>query len=374
MKHLDLDIEQFWKDDALAHEENCFSEASVQVALGIRMSEECVFVELGEEGHPWDTTPRQRRLELNKRYNDLSQVAVGLRLLPETLPDPDSLFPEYKMIGEVFGGRYEVLNHTTWLGSDIQSTQELEKQLDFAEKVSLREFVLPANWENEKKRIYETYGLRPAPFGHIRGPITLAASIFGAENLIFLYYDAPELFERFGQAILRVVMEYISLFRDEAGYTEQTLPHGFSFADDNCMLMTPEMYEMFGYPVLKSVFERVSPNLHDKRFQHSDSAMGHLLPILGRLDFNGVNFGPTLSVREIRRHMPNARIDGQLSPMTFMRNDEDGILQEALRDFEMAREGDLRGLNFSTAGSINNGSKLSSMRLIMAIIQNYGRY
>ena len=54
---LDLDIEQFWKDEALAHKENCFSKQSPQVALGIRMSEECVFAELGEEGQPWGYTP-----------------------------------------------------------------------------------------------------------------------------------------------------------------------------------------------------------------------------------------------------------------------------------------------------------------------------
>ena len=42
-----LDVEQFWKDDKLAHAENCFSKSAPQVALGIRMSEECVFAELG---------------------------------------------------------------------------------------------------------------------------------------------------------------------------------------------------------------------------------------------------------------------------------------------------------------------------------------
>ena len=46
---LDLDIEQFWKDDELAHEENCFSKKAPQVALGLRMSDECVFAELEEE-------------------------------------------------------------------------------------------------------------------------------------------------------------------------------------------------------------------------------------------------------------------------------------------------------------------------------------
>ena len=64
---LDLDIEQFWKDEAIAHKENCFSKDAPQVALGIRMSEECVFAELGEEGQPWGYTPAERRYELNCR-------------------------------------------------------------------------------------------------------------------------------------------------------------------------------------------------------------------------------------------------------------------------------------------------------------------
>ena len=64
---LDLDIEQFWKDDALAHKDNCFSKDAPQVALGIRMSEECVFAELQEDGQPWGYTPPERRYELNCR-------------------------------------------------------------------------------------------------------------------------------------------------------------------------------------------------------------------------------------------------------------------------------------------------------------------
>ena len=50
---LNLDIEQFWKDDELAHEDNCFSKDAPQAALAIRMSDECVFAELNEPGKPW---------------------------------------------------------------------------------------------------------------------------------------------------------------------------------------------------------------------------------------------------------------------------------------------------------------------------------
>lgn len=149
-------------------------------------------------------------------------------------------------------------------------------------------------------------------------------------------------------------------------------PHGFSFCDDNCCLLTPEMYELFGYPVLEGMFARYSPNPEDRRYQHSDSPMAHLLPLLGRLDLTGANFGPTVMVSEIREHLPHAVIDGQLAPFTYCRNEEENIVLEFLRDFEMARE--RRGLVFSTAGSINNGTRLTSMRLAMAAIQRYGRY
>jgi uroporphyrinogen decarboxylase len=77
-------------------------------------------------------------------------------------------------------------------------------------------------------------------------------------------------------------------------------------------------------------------------------------------------------VNSIREHLPNAIIEGQLAPYTLMRNKEERIVAEFLRDFDDARE--QRGLLFATAGSINNGSKLTSMRLIMAAIQRFGRY
>ncbi len=369
---LDLDIAQFWKDDALAHLENCFSKKAPQVALGIRMSDECVFAELGEEGNPWGVTPRERRIELNKRYNEKARQIVGRTLLREEFEPEDSRFPAFRQIGEVFGGEYLFDGQTTWLKGNCSTTAELEKVLDRVDRLDFRSFVLPANWESEKKRIDEEYGLEPSPFHGIRGPVTLACSIFGVENLIFLMYDAPELADRFRDSIADVILKYINLFAEESGCSEP--PHGFGFADDDCCLLTPEMYERFGYPILKKVFDTVAPLPRDQRHQHSDSAMGHLLPILARLNLTSCNFGPTVMVNEIRKYMPTTRIDGQLAPFTFMRNNEADIIAEVKRDCEMAKENDLRGLNLATAGSINNGSLLTSMRTVMAAIQNYGRY
>jgi uroporphyrinogen decarboxylase len=100
--------------------------------------------------------------------------------------------------------------------------------------------------------------------------------------------------------------------------------------------------------------------------------MGHLLPLLGKLDLTYANFGPTLTVTRIREHLPHAVIHGQLAPYTYSRNDAEGIVLECLRDVTMARP--QRGLVFETAGSINEGTSLASMRLAMAALDRFGRF
>jgi uroporphyrinogen decarboxylase len=364
----DVDAAQFWRDDALAHEDNCFF-MGPQVAFGIRMSDECVYAELGEEGHPWAPERRARRVELNRRYNDKAEKVVGMRLLREEFAPGDAQFPYIKRIGEVFGGAYSFQNNTEWLEGDIEDEIALGKLLDNIEKMDYRTFMLPDNWDGEKRRIYETYGLRPEPLRFIRGPVTLATSIYGVERLLLLLMDEPELSARFSVAIARSALKMAQVMDEEAGVSAESLP-GYSFNDDNCCLLTPELYEVFGYPVLKALFDHYSPGEDDLRYQHSDSAMGHLLPILGRLNLTGVNFGPSVLVPEIRKHLPRARIDGCISPMTFMRNERGRLIAEVKRDCADALA--YNGVNICTAGSINNGSSLESMRLMMGVIQRHG--
>lgn len=374
---LPVDLEQFWKDDEIAHKDNCFYDGAPQAALGIKMGPQCVFKELGEEGDHWDHTsiPRLRRIELYKRYNDKAEKIVGKRLLNENLPHEDEVFPKIKKIGEVFGGIYEKrYGAGEWLHSPIKTPEELEKMLDKVDKMDLREFMLPPEWEREKKRIYEKYGKRPDLLRRVRGPVTLAMSIYGVENLIYLYYDANELYERFSRTILRVILEMSRIMDQEAGYGDGEVPAGFSFADDNCSLLNCEMYEQFGFYILKKVFEYYSPGENDTRYLHADSEMGHLLPVLARLNLTACNFGPTILVDEIRKYMPRTRIDGCLNPLTFMSNDQEAIIAQVKRDCDMARQTGIKGLNIDTAGCVNEGSSLASMRAVMYAIQTYGRY
>ena len=371
MELLPVDLEQFWKDDKKAHENNCFSSDAPQVALGLRMSEECVLAEFGEEieNPMWLTPPRERRIELNKRYNDKAEEIVGIRLLPEDFPPDEHKFPQIKRIGEVFGGRYIINGGTEWLESDIKSPAQLECRLDEIDKMDIRGFILPSDWDVRCKELYENYGIKPEPLHSVRGPVTLACSIFGVQNFIFLLMEEPELGKRFSDTMADVIIKITEIMDIEAGKETS----GFHFNDDNCCMLNAELYELFGYPVLKKVFERFSPEPHHTRYQHSDSAMAQLLPVLGKLNFTGVNFGPTVTIDKIRPHMPHTRIDGCISPWTLMNDDRDLIIAEAKRDCEMAKEFG-KGVNLTAAGSINYGSTLAGMRAIMWTICEYGRY
>lgn len=367
-----VDIGQFWKDQGEAAKAP-FSMEIKQIPLNVFHSQELVFDELGipedfwryQNDEPW-------RLSLNKAYNDKAEKIIGIRVLNEVpAPPKEYHYPDVKSLHDVFEAKNTWHEGSWWLGQSANTEGELKALLDRVEKCNIRKFILPEGWDDAKTRL-TARGIKSGLYRWQRGPCTFATSIFGAENMLFLVLDNPDLARQFRDAILKTMLEIGRITDEEAGYTPETAPHGFGFADDNCCLFNPEMYELFAYPILKGVFDRYSPNPEDSRFQHSDSAMAHLLPFFKKLNMTGVNFGPTLTVSEIRRYCPNAVIHGQLAPFTFSRNEEVRMVCELLRDFEQAKG--KRGILFSTAGSINNGSRLTGMRLLMAATQRWCRY
>jgi uroporphyrinogen decarboxylase len=372
-----VDLDQFWRDQTLARA-NPFASDIPQVSFSAVLSWECIFGEFGIE-QDW------RRFlfedpdwadDLKKRYNDEAEKIVGRRILGEGRPDPALQWPKIKELSDIFeaenvweGGK----SGSWWLKQSAHSQEELAVLLDRVEErlTNLKEFMLPENWDAEKKRLTDLG--RPVPrYRSQRGPCTFACSIYGAENMLLLYYDDLALFSRFSDVIARAILARARVLDEEAGLTPETANKGWGWADDNCCLFNPSMYEAFAMPIHRAVMGTYAPASEHWRHQHSDSDMGHLLPLLSELNLSSTNFGPTLTVSEIRDHCPNAVIDGQLAPFTYSRNEEANMVAEFLRDFDQARE--KRGLNFTTAGSINNGSRLSGMRLLMAAIQRYGRY
>lgn len=372
-----LDIEAFWKDQERARVDP-FGADIPQVPLGAICNWECIFDELGIEQDWWRFEhDKAWALDISRRYNDRAERIVGRRLLSEQPPQPAELaWPAIKGLHDVFEGENAWeggKNGSWWLKQAAHTPVELAALLDRVEVrlANLRDFMLPANWDAEKARL-TALGRRVPGYRGQRGPCTFACSIYGPENLLMLAYDDPALFARFSDVLGRAILARARVLDDEAGLTPEAAQGGWSWCDDNCCLFSPDLYETFAMPIHRSVFAAYAPRPEHRRYQHSDSNMAHLLPLLGELDLTGTNFGPTLTVADIRRHCPRAVIYGQLAPFTFSRNEEANLGAEFLRDFDQAREA--RGLNFSTAGSINNGSRLSGMRLLMAAIQRHGRY
>lgn len=372
-----VDLDQFWSDQQTARKDP-FGSDIPQPSFGANCSWECIFDEFGIE-QDWQKflfEDSNWAEDLKKRYNDLAETIVGRRLLGEGKPDPTRVWPKTKELSDIFeaenvweGGK----SGSWWLKQSANSPEELVALLDRVEEriVNLRDFMLPENWDTEKERL-TALGLNVPRYRGQRGPCTFACSIYGVENMLLLFYDDPALFKRFGDVIGRAILARARVLDEEAGLTPETAHKGWGWADDNCCLFNPEMYEAFAMPIHRAVLGTYAPKPEHRRYQHSDSDMAHLLPLLSELNLGGTNFGPTLTVSEIREHCPNAIIDGQMAPFTYSRNEEANMVAEFLRDFDQARE--KRGLNFTAAGSINNGSRLSGMRLLMAAIQRYGRY
>ena len=375
-----VDLERFWHDNDIALRDP-FGEHIPQAAMGIFMHYETVFDELG---HRFDMRRLQREPDfahqVARAYNDRAEQIVGRRLLDEHQYDPDRQTPRIHSIAEILGCPITQDEWSEWVHPAADDPASLVRLLDRIERLDLYEAIFPPGWEAACRQRYERTGRRPVIGRHLRGPVTLAMSIYGVENLIYLILDDPPLARRFRDVLLHTILEYFRITGEvaatvvppEPGADSGDEPGGFSFADDNCALLTRPMYESFGQPILEAVFERFAPRPQHRRFQHSDSDMGHLLEPLAATGLNAVNFGPNVRFRDIRSAMPGAVVYGTLAPFTFMSNDRAAIMAEVRRDLDEARA--TRGLVVATAGSINNGTRLTSLRAVMHTIQHHGRY
>lgn len=372
-----LDADRFWADDAASHGKP-FSTDKPQVPLGIRMPATCLWDELGLPMPGWAGAevqdPYAVDKDLRRRYNAKSVALVGRPMLPEDDPPPaDSRFPPVKGLTDLFEAPTRHAGGTGWVMSAARTPAELAALLDRVEQrlepSRLRDFLFPPNWDAEVHRIQETYGRQPRLGGSLRGPVTAAMSIYGVEELVYLIVDAPDLAARYRDVLAEAIIAMTRCYYDVCGTPDR---RGFAFADDNSAVLNVEMYAFFGQPILRRVFETFAPEPGDTRYQHSDSAMGHLMPLLAEVGLNGANFGPTVMAADIRAALPNAVIHGQLAPWTFARGDDAAVAAEVRRDLDAAAAGG--GLVIATAGSINPGSRLSSLRAICATIQQHGRY
>jgi len=368
-----VDLPRFWRDNELSVDKP-FSTDKPQVPMSLLTTEGCVWEELGMPKDPRYYEDPEVHVRINRLYNDKAEEIVGRRILRETFVPPSEDLPRPLRIEELFGATIttvegsEDIDGADWVRESVHSVRELEERLEGVAGTRLPDVVFAPGFQEGLERLRTRYGIEPRLGTGIRGPVTAAMSICGVENVIYWLIDYPEVMERFRDLLAAKIVELSTLLRKATGAPMR----GFSFSDDNCAMLNADLYERFGLPILRHVFAVFCPAEEDWRYQHSDSEMTHLLPLLARVHLHGANFGPTVDPAAIRRAMPRTVIYGQLPPFTFSRGSPEEIYAAVQRDIEAV--GADGGLVVTTAGSVNPGSRLEGLRAVMYAIQKHGRY
>ncbi len=308
------------------------------------------------------------REEAHRACNRRTLAALGRAFFPEEVfPAPP------RRIEEVFGSEIVLTEGgTPWLQPRVETIDDLKATLRRVERLDLRSFVFHEAYCAAEEE-WRAAGRAPLALGtSIRGPVTVGTSVCGTMTYLEFVLDYPDVMDEFVRLLAARSVEYLRLLRERTGAP----PRGLSILDDNCCLLSPRLYERFGYPVLRTLFDTFSPTPGavggDERYQHSDSAMGHLLPFFRELRMTGLNLGPTVDPRAIREAVPTAVIHGQVPPATLAEGTREEIRAAVKRDVE-AVGGD-GGLVLATAGSVRAGTSLASILTFMEAAEEYGRY
>ncbi len=306
--------------------------------------------------------------------------AITLQYVGRAFFDEDTWRTSPRRIENLFGSEFAYHEGgTPWLMPVTDDPAEFARVLDRAEATDLRTWALPeeflAEWEERK-----TAG-KPLPkLGTgSRGPATIMTSVLKPEVLFLWFYDYPDLMRRFRDILAAKMVELNTILREFSASEGCQLSQswqpsdewGWWITDDNCALFNRKLYREYCYPVLERVLNAMAPG-NARRYQHSDSAMGHLLDMQRELGINSVNYGPTVDAGLIREKMPDAVINGQMPPMLLRNGSPEEIRQRVIEDFRKA--GGNGRLNVTTAGSLAAGTGVGRMRWFMLVVQEECRY
>lgn len=300
---------------------------------------------------------------LHQQANAVTHEAVGL-----TFFEDDTWEHAPRRIENLFDCVFTYTEGgTPWLEPVTDDPAEFAAILDRAEATDVAAWAFPdefrAEWTARKAR-----GDFLPPLGDgSRGPATIMTSVLSVETAIFWMVDRPELMRRFRDVLARQMVALNRALRAFSGYDTP----GWWITDDNCALLNRALYDEYCVPVLRAVLDEFAPG-DARRYQHSDSAMGHLLEAQRELGINVVNYGPELDAAFIREKMPDAVILGHIPPLLLRNGSPEDIRARVLADFE-AVGGDGR-LVITTAGSLAAGTGVDRMRWLMYVVGQDCRY
>jgi len=356
----DLDVEAFWEENALCQ---AFTTDKPCCSLSFSPDDHWVFEFMDIPSTLRYYRDHAYRNELHKQVNEVTAKYVG-----QTFFDEDTWEHQPKRIENLFRCEFSYKEGSTpWLTPVTDDPDEFARVLDQAERTDLRMWSFPEEYLGEWERCKAEGKPLPRLGTGSRGPATIMTSVIEPTTLLLWLYDYPDLVARFRDVLAEKMVEFNHILREFSGNDQP----GWWITDDNCALFSPALYRKYCFPVLEKVLNAMAPG-DARRYQHSDSAMAHLLDQQYELGIREVNYGPEVDVGLIREKMPDAYIHGQMPPLLLRNGSPEDIRQRVIDDFEKA--GATGGLNVTTAGSLAAGTGVGRMRWLMWVVQNECRY
>jgi uroporphyrinogen decarboxylase len=356
----DLDVKSFWAENAACE---AFTTNKPRCAISFAPDDHWLF--------EFMRVPSTLRYYQDKTYRDAMHRETNratLQYVGQAFFEEDTWVTSPKRIENLFGSEFSYTdNSTPWLAHVTDDPDEFAQILDRAEATDVESWALPdayrREWEERQAR-----GLpMPALGAGSRGPATIMTSVLHPETVFYWIYDHPELMRRFRDILARKMVELNLVLRAFSGNSDP----GWWITDDNSALFNRKLYREYCFPVLEQVLAAMAPP-GSRRYQHSDSAMGHLLDQQRELGINSVNYGPEVDVGLIREKMPEAVINGHTPPLLLRNASPEAIKARVISDFEKAAA--TGGLIVTTAGSLAAGTGVGRMRWYMKLVQDHCRY
>jgi uroporphyrinogen decarboxylase len=356
----DLDPQAFWAENEACQ---AFSTRKPRCPLSFSPDDHWLFDFLDVPSTLLYYRDKAYRDSLHRRANQLTLESIGKAFFEE-----DTWQSSPRRIENLFGCEFAYHEGSTpWLVPVTDDPDEFNRIMDQAEGTDLETWSFPEEFLSEWERRKQEGQPLPVLGTGSRGPATIMTSVLKPETVFFWIYDRPELMQRFRDILAEKMVEFNQVLRRFSGNDQP----GWWITDDNCALFNRSLYLEYCYPVL----ERIMGVLASKdapRYQHSDSAMAHLLDFQYELGIRGVNYGPEVDAGLIREKMSEAMIHGQIPPFLLRNGTAEQIRQRVITDFQKA--GETGGLNITTAGSLAAGTGLDRMRWLMQVVQEDCRY
>ena len=356
----DLDLQAFWEEDSHCKE---FTTQKPRCSLHFAPDDHWLFEFMAIPSTLRYYQQKSYRDDLHKRVNTITRDYIGQSFFEE-----DTWKYSPKRIENLFGCEFEYREGSTpWFVPVTTDPHVFRRILNRAEITNLEDWVFPEPFLTEWETRQAAGKKLPFLGTGSRGPATIMSSILGVETIFYWFYDHPDLMARFRDTLAKKMVELNKILREFSGNRQP----GWWITDDNCALFNRNLYRQYCLPVLETVLNAMAPG-DALRYQHSDSAMGHLLEDQYSLGIRRVNYGPEVPAALIREKMPGAMIDGHIPPLLLRNGTPEEIKHRVIANFQDS--GQTGGLEVTTAGSLAAGTGIGRMRWLMYLVQEECRY